>query len=206
MRYVHSEALKRLFDVVFAFLAILILSPLMSIAAVLIAMDGGPILFRHSRIGLHGKTFNCLKFRTMILGASDCLAEYLAYNPDERLEWEANQKLAFDPRATAIGKFMRRTSIDELPQLFNVLFGDMSLVGPRPVTGGELARYGDKSALYLAVRPGITGIWQISGRNDVSYQTRVEMDVRYCREHSLFGDIAILIRTPRAVLARTGAH
>eukprot|EP01037_Dinobryon_pediforme_P016564 gene16564-16744_t len=206
VKTLYADQLKRTLDVVLALAAIAVFWPVMLLFAILISVDGGPVLFRHERIGQHGKKFNCLKFRTMILGAADCLEEYFIYNPDERHEWETRQKLCFDPRITAIGKFLRRTSIDELPQFFNVLRGDMSMVGPRPVTDAELCRYSDKCDLYQSVRPGITGIWQISGRNDVSYQARVEMDERYSREHSLRGDIIILLRTPQAVFAKTGAH
>ncbi len=197
---------KRVMDLVFATLAIIVLSPLFILIAALVSTSGGPVLYRHARIGKNGKSFDCLKFSTMIPGATECLEEYLSYHPQARAEWESTRKLTFDPRATAVGRLLRRTSLDELPQLFNVLMGDMSLVGPRPVTAPELHYYGDKAELYRSVRPGITGLWQISGRNDVSYEQRVALDARYVREQSLWRDIAILLRTPRVVLARTGAR
>lgn len=197
---------KRVVDLVFATLAIIALSPLFILIAALVSTSGGPVLYRHARIGKNGKSFDCLKFSTMIPGATECLEEYLSYHPQARAEWESTRKLTFDPRATAVGNLLRRTSLDELPQLFNVLMGDMSLVGPRPVTAPELNYYGDKADLYRSVRPGITGLWQISGRNDVSYEQRVALDARYVREQSLWRDISILLRTPRVVLARTGAR
>jgi exopolysaccharide production protein ExoY len=197
---------KRVMDLVFATLAIIVLSPLFILIAALVSTSGGPVLYRHARIGKNGKSFDCLKFSTMIPGATECLEEYLSYHPQARAEWESSRKLTFDPRATAVGRLLRRTSLDELPQLFNVLMGDMSLVGPSPVTAPELHDYGDKAELYRSVRPGITGLWQISGRNDVSYEQRVALDARYVREQSLWRDIAILLRTPRVVLARTGAR
>ncbi len=197
---------KSIMDIVVASLALLVLSPLFVLIAILVATNGGSVLYRHPRVGKNGKMFNCLKFSTMIMGATECLEEYLSYHPDARDEWESSRKLTFDPRTTAIGRLLRRTSLDELPQLFNVLAGDMSLVGPRPVTQPELAYYGDKADLYRSVRPGITGLWQVSGRNDVSYDQRVALDARYVREQSFWRDVAILLRTPRVVLARTGAH
>ena len=197
---------KRVTDVILAILALLILWPLFLVIAALVATDGGPILYRHRRVGKDGATFDCLKFRTMILGATECLDEYLAYHPAERAEWESTRKLAFDPRTTAIGRLLRKTSMDELPQFLNVLSGAMSLVGPRPVTPSEIAFYGEKADLYRSVRPGITGLWQISGRNDVSYDERVALDATYVREQGFWRDLGILLRTPRVVLSRTGAR
>ena len=197
---------KRVTDLILASFALLILWPLFLVIAILVATDGGPILYRHRRIGKDGAAFDCLKFRTMILGATECLDEYLTYHPAERAEWDSTRKLSFDPRTTAIGRFLRKTSIDELPQFFNVLTGDMSLVGPRPVTSSELAFYGEKADLYRSVRPGITGLWQISGRNDVSYDERVALDATYVREQGFWRDVSILLRTPRVVLSRTGAR
>ena len=172
----------------------------------MVSLDGGPVFYRHKRIGRDGKPFGCLKFRTMILGAEACLNEYLSYHPEQRREWEQDQKLAFDLRVTAIGNVLRRLSLDELPQLVNVLVGEMSLVGPRPVTEGELKHYGAAASAYLAVRPGLTGPWQVSGRNDVSYATRVAMDEAYVRNFSLWNDIVILLRTPGVVLSKKGAR
>ena len=197
---------KRVTDVVLSSLALVALSPLFALIGALVASSGGRVLFRHPRVGKDGKIFNCLKFSTMMMGATECLDEYLSYHPEAREEWDTTRKLTFDPRTTGIGRLLRRTSLDELPQLINVLKGDMSLVGPRPVTSPELAYYGDKAELYRSVRPGITGLWQISGRNDVSYDERVALDARYVREQSFWVDASILLRTPRVVLARTGAR
>jgi lipopolysaccharide/colanic/teichoic acid biosynthesis glycosyltransferase len=197
---------KRTTDVILVILGLLVLWPLFLLIATLVATDGGPVLYRHRRIGMDGASFDCLKFRTMILGAGECLDEYLAYHPAEREEWESARKLTFDPRTTAVGRLLRRTSLDELPQLFNVLAGDMSLVGPRPVTSPELTYYGDSAGLYRAVRPGITGLWQISGRNDLSYEQRVDLDARYVKKQGFWRDIGILLKTPQVVLSRTGAR
>ena len=204
-RYV-THFVKRVLDVVGAALLLVLLSPVFLIVSILVALDGGPVFYRHQRIGRNGVTFGCLKFRTMILGADRCLNEYLAYHPAAEQEWDREQKLAFDPRITAIGRFLRRTSLDELPQLMNVLYGEMSLVGPRPVTQSELRHYGHASADYLSIRPGITGLWQISGRNDVSYAQRVALDQSYVATLSLWRDLLILLKTPMVVFSKRGAR
>jgi exopolysaccharide production protein ExoY len=180
--------------------------PVMVVIAAAVAMDGGPVIYRHRRIGRDGKAFDCLKFRTMILDAEDCLNEYLSYHPEESGEWERERKLSHDPRITPIGRLLRTSSADELPQLLNVIAGSMSLVGPRPVTASELALYGESAELYKSVRPGITGPWQISGRNDLSYDTRVLLDTGYVREWSLQTDLRVLLQTPTVVLSRSGAR
>nr|WP_281413529.1 sugar transferase [Microvirga antarctica] len=197
---------KRGFDMVAAFVLLLMSVPLFLAVAALVAIDGGPVFYLHKRIGRNGVTFGCLKFRTMILGAEDCLDEYLFHHPAAQMEWAKEQKLAFDPRVTAIGRFLRLSSIDELPQLLNVLKGDMSLVGPRPVTQGELVHYGLATPLYKSVRPGITGLWQVSGRNDLEYNKRVRLDETYVRNWSLMADFSILLRTPAVVISRKGAR
>ncbi len=201
-----SKIIKRLIDIIGSLALLVLFSPLFLVVALMVSLDGGPVFYRHKRIGRDGKPFGCLKFRTMILGAEACLNEYLSYHPEQRREWEQDQKLAFDPRVTAIGNVLRRLSLDELPQLVNVLVGEMSLVGPRPVTEGELKHYGAAASAYLAVRPGLTGPWQVSGRNDVSYATRVAMDEAYVRNFSLWNDIVILLRTPGVVLSKKGAR
>ena len=201
-----SKIIKRLIDVIGSLALLVLFSPLFLVVALMVSLDGGPVFYRHKRIGRDGKPFGCLKFRTMILGAEACLNEYLSYHPEQRREWEQDQKLAFDPRVTAISNVLRRLSLDELPQLVNVLVGEMSLVGPRPVTEGELKHYGAAASAYLAVRPGLTGPWQASGRNDVSYATRVAMDEAYVRNFSLWNDIVILLRTPGVVLSKKGAR
>ncbi len=197
---------KRVFDLTLGILLLIASAPLLLIIAILVALDGGPVLYRHSRVGKGITPFDCLKFRTMILDADHCLDEYLGHHPQASDEWARDQKLMFDPRITPIGKFLRKTSFDELPQIFNVLRGEMSLVGPRPVTGAELARYKEHVGEYASVLPGITGLWQVSGRNDVSYERRVELDVEYVRNHNLLRDLVILAKTPRVILNPTGAR
>lgn len=169
--------------------------------------DHGPIFFAHERIGKNGKPFLCYKFRSMIINSQDMLEKYLADNPDAKEEWERNFKLKDDPRVTPIGKVLRRTSLDELPQIFNVLRGEMSLVGPRPVVEEELDKYyGEKAKLYCTVKPGITGLWQVSGRSDTTYDERVAMDVEYIKNRTLWGDIVILWKTIGVVLMKKGAY
>ncbi|MEN3347367.1 MAG: exopolysaccharide production protein ExoY [Bradyrhizobium sp.] len=186
---------------------LLALSPVLAGIAFLIwRRDGAPILFAHYRVGVNGKLFRCMKFRTMLRDSEQVLAELLAADPHARAEWERDQKLANDPRITGIGHFLRRSSLDELPQLINVLRGEMSLVGPRPITVGELTRYGKVRWHYLSVRPGITGLWQVSGRNDTSYEERVALDRRYVEQRSLRLDLSILVKTVRVVLLREGAR
>ena len=198
--------LKRTFDVVIASTALAILGPVLLIMAAIIKMDGGPALYGHKRLGLKGEPFSCLKFRSMIVGSDAALKKYLADNPTAREEWQRDHKLRNDPRVTRIGKFLRRTSIDELPQLLNVLKGDMSIVGPRPIIVAETEKYDSDITHYYRVRPGITGLWQVSGRNDVSYAERVRMDSWYVRNWSLWHDIAIICKTFPAVLKRGGAY
>jgi len=201
-----TRGIKRAIDIVGSAVLLVLFAPLFLVIGLLVALDGGPIVYAHRRVGQGGKPFDCLKFRTMILGAEDCLVEYLAHHPEAGQEWARDQKLGFDPRVTPIGRLLRRTSLDELPQLVNVLRGEMSLVGPRPVTVGELAHYGPSADHYFSVRPGITGPWQIGGRNDVSYARRVALDSEYARTLSVWRDIAILARTPAVVLSRKGAR
>jgi exopolysaccharide production protein ExoY len=190
-----------------AALLLLLFSPLMIVVAALIwRRDGAPILFAHYRVGLHGKLFRCMKFRTMLRDAEQRLSDLLERDPKAREEWAREQKLSNDPRITPVGHFLRRTSLDELPQLINVLRGEMSLVGPRPITVAELTKYGSVRWHYLAVRPGITGLWQVSGRNDISYGERVALDQRYVESRSLRMDVQILLRTVKVVLARDGAR
>lgn len=201
-----SQALKRAFDLV-AGSALLILAAMpMAIIAWQIAKSGRPILFGHERVGRHGQLFRCWKFRTMVPDAAAVLARLLAENPEARAEWERDFKLKNDPRVTPIGSWLRRTSLDELPQLFNVLKGEMSLVGPRPVIRDELRRYGEEQVYYTQVRPGLTGLWQVSGRNDVDYAQRVHLDAWYVRNWNLWYDILILVRTAVVVCRRSGAY
>lgn len=199
-------ALKRLFDLVCASLGLLLLLPLFAGLIWRIRQDGGPAVFSHQRIGRDGRPFGCLKFRTMVVNAQEVLQHLLATDPAARAEWERDFKLKNDPRITPVGQFLRRTSLDELPQLWNVLRGDMSLVGPRPVIEAELARYGEAVRYYLEAKPGITGLWQVSGRSDLDYPQRVMLDTWYVQNWSLWHDIVILAKTVRVVLWRDGAY
>ena len=190
-----------------ALVLLLLLSPLLAVVSYLIwKRDGAPILYAHYRVGQDGKLFPCMKFRSTLRNSEQALAELLRDDPEARAEWERDQKLTHDPRITPVGHFLRKSSLDELPQLINVLRGEMNLVGPRPITVGELDRYGRARWHYLSVRPGITGLWQVSGRNNTSYEERVALDRRYVEQHSLVGDIAILFKTVRVVLLREGAR
>jgi Undecaprenyl-phosphate galactose phosphotransferase WbaP len=198
---------KRALDIVGAGLGLVVLAPFFLFVAMMVRADGGPAFFAHQRVGRGGKLFGCLKFRSMVIDSQARLEDLLANDPAARAEWDATRKLKNDPRITRIGRFLRSTSLDELPQLINVLRGEMSLVGPRPVQEAEIDRYyGASAAHYMAVRPGITGLWQVSGRSETSYESRVALDVAYVSRPSLLADIAILLRTPVAVLSRRGAH
>ena len=198
---------KRALDIIGAGLGLVLLSPFFLIVALMVRADGGPAFFAHQRVGRGGKLFGCLKFRSMVIDSQARLEALLASDPAARAEWEATRKLKNDPRITRIGRFLRSTSLDELPQLINVLRGEMSLVGPRPVQEAEIDRYyGASAAHYMAVRPGITGLWQVSGRSETSYESRVALDVSYVSRPSLLADLSILLRTPVAVLSRRGAH
>ena len=198
---------KRALDIIGAGVGLVLLAPFFLIVALLVRADGGPAFFAHQRVGRGGKLFGCLKFRSMVVDSQARLEALLANDPAARAEWEATRKLKNDPRITRIGRFLRSTSLDELPQLINVLLGEMSLVGPRPVQEAEIDRYyGASAAHYMAVRPGITGLWQVSGRSETSYESRVALDVSYVSRPSLLADISILLRTPVAVLSRRGAH
>jgi len=185
----------------------LVLLPLLlGVALCIYAQDGGPVVFAHRRIGRNGRYFHCLKFRSMAVDAQERLAQLLAADPAARAEWEKDHKLRNDPRVTKLGAFLRKTSLDELPQLINVLRGEMSLVGPRPIVDGEVEKYGSRFSRYCAVKPGITGLWQVSGRNDTSYRTRVALDCLYARRRNLGLDAYILAATVPAVLTRRGSY
>lgn len=197
----------RLLDVIIALTVLIFIAPLMlAISLMIRAQDGGPALFRQSRIGEGGQTFKCLKFRTMVIDAEVRLNALLARDPEARREWEADHKLRKDPRITALGAFLRKSSLDELPQLFNVLKGEMSLVGPRPIVAAEVPRYGRWFAYYCAVKPGVTGLWQVNGRNDVSYRRRVALDVLYARTIGVRRYVQIMAATVPAVLMRSGSY
>lgn len=190
-----------------ALVALIFVAPLMLFVALAIfSHDRGPIVFAHRRIGRGGASFPCLKFRSMAVDAEARLAEVLASDPDARAEWDKDHKLRNDPRVTKLGAFLRRTSLDELPQLFNVLAGDMSLVGPRPIVDAEIQKYGRRFQQYCAVKPGITGLWQVSGRNDTSYRARVALDCIYAKRRTVALDLAIMFNTVPAVLLRRGSY
>jgi undecaprenyl-phosphate galactose phosphotransferase len=198
--------LKRAFDLLVGSLLFLLLAPLFALLCWQVARTGRPVFYRHPRIGKGGKEFDCLKFRTMVPDADRVLTAHLAARPEARAEWRHGHKLKDDPRITRIGAWLRRTSLDELPQLINVMRGEMSLVGPRPVVAEELARYGDNVVYYVESTPGLTGLWQVSGRNDLDYRRRVHLDCWYVKNWSLWCDLIILIKTPRAVLHGRGAY
>jgi undecaprenyl-phosphate galactose phosphotransferase len=197
---------KRLFDTLAAFMLLILLSPVFLLVAGAIRRDGGPALFAHPRIGKKGRVFNCYKFRTMVVDAEQQLEQLLQRQPELRKQWQQEHKLRSDPRISPLGRWLRHSSLDELPQLLNVIRGEMSLVGPRPVVRSELPRYGDQVGYYLMVRPGMTGLWQVSGRNDVDYDTRVYLDSWYVKNWSLWHDLVILFKTVSVVLSRQGAY
>jgi lipopolysaccharide/colanic/teichoic acid biosynthesis glycosyltransferase len=199
-------ALKRVTDVAVATVAFVFLLPvLIPIALVTRLSDGGPAIFKQRRIGLNGREFLCYKFRSMHVNAQEQLEELLARDPQARAEWAATQKLDNDPRITAFGNFLRKSSLDELPQLINIIRGDMSIVGPRPIVRNEVEKYGDYFTHYASVRPGLTGLWQVSGRSETSYDERVALDVTYVNERTYFKDIQIMVMTVPAVLLSDGA-
>ena len=203
-----NVAIKRLFDIVVSLLLLPFLAVPMAVIVILILIDSkGAAVFAQERVGRRGRSFKCLKFRTMYIDAEERLRGLLLADPRARSEWEQNWKLNVDPRVTAVGRFLRTTSLDELPQVFNVLKGDMSLVGPRPVTKEEIDRYyRDAAELCFCVRPGITGLWQVSGRSNTGYAYRIALDSWYVRNWNLWLDIVILMKTFRIVAEREGAY
>lgn len=199
--------LKRLIDILGAAAGLILSAPAFALISLLLrSSTGEKVFFRQVRIGRNGKGFAMLKFNTMQAMTEAQFQQYLENNPPKKFEYEKFQKLSHDPRLTPLGRFLRRTSLDELPQLWNVLKGEMSLVGPRPFLPEQQAMYGRACALYSQVRPGITGLWQVSGRNLLSFQERVDCDISYVENWSLLMDISILIRTPLAVLSQRGAY
>ena len=201
-----NRILKRGFDILFAGIALVLLAPVFGIVALALRLrERGPIFFSHTRVGANGEEFACHKFRTMKTDGDRQLEWMLAIDPIARAEWEADRKLERDPRVHAIGNILRRTSLDELPQFWNVLKGDMSIVGPRPITWSEAEKYGMHFADYCAVKPGITGAWQVGGRSDTSYDYRVGLDVDYVRNATFLDDIRIVFKTVGVVLAQRGA-
>ncbi|WP_062228079.1 sugar transferase [Aureimonas frigidaquae] len=200
-------AVKRSFDLVASVAGLIVLSPLFIMLAALVKLsDGGSIFYGHRRIGRGGATFHCLKFRTMVENGDEVLQRHLASDPAAAEEWKATRKLQNDPRVTAVGQVLRKLSLDELPQIINIIRGEMSVVGPRPVVAAELDLYGSAASHYLRSRPGLTGLWQVSGRNDVSYEARVAFDKQYVENWSLATDLAIIIKTVPAVVASRGSY
>jgi len=199
-------AIKRMLDILLSALLLIIFFPFMLLITLPLLWEKGSPWFCHRRIGWGGREFSCLKFRSMLPDAEKILEDHFTTNPYAKAEWLATQKLRNDPRITRIGKFLRTTSLDELPQLLNVLMGDMSLVGPRPIVEAEVAHYGHNIDYYYSMRPGLTGFWQVSGRNDVSYDERVRMDSWYAQNRSLWVDLVIMLKTPFAVFKRSGAY
>lgn len=198
---------KRSFDIILVLLALIVFSPLFIMLMALVKFsDGGRVFYGHARIGHNGRIFRCLKFRTMVENGDEVLSQHLRSSPEALEEWRSTRKLLNDPRVTVVGRVMRKLSLDELPQLFNILRGDMSIVGPRPVVEDELELYGTAASHYLRSRPGLTGLWQISGRNDVSYATRVAFDTQYVTGWSLIQDVAIIARTVPAVCLSRGSY
>jgi lipopolysaccharide/colanic/teichoic acid biosynthesis glycosyltransferase len=202
-----TEAFWRVLDIVISLASIVLLAPAAVVISALIKLqDGGPVLFSQERIGRDGRRFRCWKFRSMHPDAEVHLAVLLASDSGLRRQWELHRKLKDDPRITPLGDFLRRSSLDELPQLLNVLLGDMSIVGPRPIVDSEIVCYDRWYRYYVAVKPGLTGLWQVSGRNDVSYRRRVAMDRLFCRAHSIKLYLDILCATVPAVLLRRGSY
>ena len=203
----RNRLAKRIFDLVATVIGGLLILPILLILAVLVGIDNkGCVIFAHRRVGRKGKLFPCYKFQSMVPDAQERLEEYLAQNPEARKEWEESFKLTNDPRVTKLGAFLRKTSLDELPQLWNVLIGDMSLVGPRPIVAKEIERYGDYIREYYMVPPGITGLWQVNGRSDTTYEERVAMDTWYVRNWSVWIDLVYLFKTVKTVFSGKGAY
>jgi len=198
---------KRAFDIVACVCAIVVLLPLLLLVSLVIYfLDGGPVVIRHTRIGQGGERFGCCKFRTMVVNGDEVLRAHLSTNPDALEEWTLTRKLTNDPRVTQLGRILRKSSLDELPQLFNILVGEMSFVGPRPIVEEEIDRYGRAFDLYRKARPGLTGKWQISGRNDTAYSERIELDREYVVNWSFMRDLAIIVLTIPAVVRAKGVY
>ena len=202
-----SRLVKFLIDMTATCIGGILILPVIALIALLIKLDSpGPIFYRQTRIGRDGRHFKAWKFRSMVWNAEEALKDHLAQNPDLEVDWQQNQKLKRDPRITRVGRFLRYTSLDELPQLWNILRGEMSLVGPRPIVDEEVWRYGEKFTLYTKVTPGLTGLWQVSGRNNVTYEERVNLDAYYVRNWSVWLDLYILMRTVWVVVSGEGAY
>lgn len=198
------RVIKRILNLLCSFVGVIVLSPFFLIISLLIKVTSkGPVFFVHERVGLNGKKFKLIKFRTMVNNAEEMIA---SFSPEQKKEWEENYKLKDDPRITKIGKFLRRTSLDELPQLINILKGDMSIVGPRPVVDEELNWYGDKKDKLLSVKPGLTGWWAVNGRSNVPYPERCELELYYVDHISFALDVKIILKTLGAIIKKDGAR
>lgn len=204
---IFDRAFKRGFDLSTALTALVILLPLFALCALAIwAFDGGSPFYSHRRVGRGQRNFGCLKFRTMRTDSQEALARHLFENPAALVEWNLTRKLKDDPRITPIGRVLRKSSLDELPQLINIIRGEMSIVGPRPIVEAEIEKYGDSASAYFAVRPGLTGAWQVSGRSDTTYAERVRLDRQYVESQNFAGDIVIILRTIPAVFMVKGSY
>lgn len=204
---VRYRAVKRVLDLVITFALLPLLLPLVLTVAALVAFSSpGPIFYSHRRIRRNSAFFSMWKFRTMCVNSAEVLERYLEKHPEARAEWNHSHKLRYDPRVTPVGHVLRRYSLDELPQIWNVLRGQMSLVGPRPIVAAEVEKYAEKYEYYCKVKPGVTGLWQVSGRSRLTYAERVELDCRYVDEWSLMLDGTILVKTIFAVFDQDGAY
>ncbi len=204
--FFRYRIIKRCFDVLLVLISAPVTLPLLAIvSAVVMLSSRGPVFYSHRRIRRNGAFFSMWKFRTMCVNSAEVLEDYLASHPDAHVEWNQTHKLRRDPRITALGVFLRRYSLDELPQLWNVLMGQMSLVGPRPIVAAEVEKYGDSFDCYCRVKPGLTGLWQVSGRSELSYDARVALDCDYVKHWSLTKDLVILLKTFSSVVNQDGA-
>lgn len=205
--YLRYRFIKRTMDILLILLALPVLVPALGIVALMVWLTSpGPVFFYHRRLCHGGAFFSMWKFRTMCQNSAEVLEHHLAHHPLARSEWNKTHKLRNDPRITPVGRFLRRSSLDELPQIWNVLQGRMSLVGPRPIVAAEVQKYGDCFDCYTKVKPGVTGLWQVSGRSSLTYQQRVHLDCDYVKHWSLLGDCSILLRTLRSVVNSDGAY
>lgn len=203
----REQMLKRTFDVSFALIFLIVSFPALVLLSIMLQINSpGSLFFVQQRVGRHGRMFNCFKFRTMHEDAETLLEDLLAKSPDARREWDLDHKLRNDPRVSRFGAIVRKLSLDELPQLLNILSGEMSVVGPRPIVRAEILKYGCYFSDYCAVKPGLTGLWQVSGRNDVTYDERVQLDCEYRRKASFLFDMGIVLKTVPAVLGARGSY
>lgn len=202
LNFLYRRKFKRLFDILIAALLIILFLPVMTVIAFLVHRDGGPVLYGSARMGRHGRLFRAWKFRTMVANADEVLRALLAHDPARAAEWQANFRLGDDPRVTRVGRVLRATKLDELPQLLNVIRGDMSLVGPRPILIEEIEKYGPAIEQYKSIRPGLTGEWQVSHGESIEYHKRISLNDWYVNNHSAAVDLQIIFRTAGFILGR----